>query len=74
MYPKFFVMENVTGIAGKRGKTILGQLVEEVENTGYNVYINLLDAQNYGVPQRRRRFFILAAKDSNLKIEAPKEI
>lgn len=72
VYPKFFVMENVTGIAGKRGKTILGQLVEEVENTGYNVYINLLDAQNYGVPQRRKRYVVVGVrKDLNRKYIKP---
>lgn len=62
LYPMFFVMENVAGIAGKRGKTILGQLIEDVERIGYNVYLNLLDAQNYGVPQRRKRYIIVGIR------------
>ena len=45
LYPCFFVMENVTGLAGKRGKTILEQLIENVEAIGYDVSVNLLDAQ-----------------------------
>lgn len=63
LYPKFFVMENVSGIAGKRGKTILQQLVENVEKVGYTVHIELLDAQNYGVPQRRKRYVIIGERN-----------
>lgn len=55
-------MENVTGIAGKRGKTILQQLIESVECVGYYVHIKLLDAQDYGVPQRRKRYIIIGER------------
>lgn len=62
LYPMYFVMENVTGIAGKRGETILQQLIEDVEKIGYTVHIKLLDAQDYGVPQRRKRYFIVGER------------
>lgn len=62
VYPKYFVMENVTGLAGKRGKTILQQLVENVKNIGYYVHIELLDAQDYGVPQRRKRYIVIGER------------
>lgn len=62
LYPKYFVMENVSGIAGKRGKTILQQLVEDVEQIGYYVHVALLDAQDYGVPQRRKRYIIVGER------------
>lgn len=62
LYPCFFVMENVTGLAGKRGKTILEQLLENVESIGYDVSVNLLDAQDYGVPQRRKRYVIVGKR------------
>lgn len=62
LYPKYFVMENVSGIAGKRGKTILQQLIEELESIGYTVHISLLDAQEYGVPQRRKRYIIVGER------------
>lgn len=66
LYPCFFVMENVTGLAGKRGKTILEQLIENVEAIGYEVSVNLLDAQEYNVPQRRKRYVIVGKrKDIN---------
>lgn len=62
LYPMYFVMENVTGLAGKRGKTILQQLIEDVEKIGYNVYVKLLDAKDYGVPQRRKRYIIVGER------------
>jgi len=62
LYPKYFVMENVSGIAGKRGKTILQQLIESVEEIGYHVHIELLDAQDYGVPQRRKRYIVVGER------------
>ena len=62
LFPHYFVMENVTGIAGKRGKTILEQLIDEVSSIGYYVHISLLDAQDYGVPQRRKRYIIVGER------------
>lgn len=62
LYPAFFVMENVSGIAGKRGKTILDQLFEHVKGLAYNIHIKLLDAQEYSVPQRRKRYIIVGER------------
>lgn len=75
LYPYFFVMENVTGLAGKRGKTILEQLIEDVESIGYDVSVNLLDAQDFGVPQRRKRYVIVGKrKDVDATYIPPKII
>ncbi len=75
LYPKFFVMENVSGIAGKRGKTILEQLIENVEQIGYHVHVKLLDAQDFGVPQRRKRYIIIGErKDIGNHYEYPEPI
>ncbi|WP_073113114.1 DNA cytosine methyltransferase [Hespellia stercorisuis] len=62
VYPSFFVMENVTGIAGKRGKTILEELIDKTKSIGYEVYVNLLDAQDYEIPQRRKRYIIIGVR------------
>lgn len=63
LFPCYFVMENVSGLGGKRGKTILEQLIEQVESTGYTVHVKLLDAQEYGVPQRRKRYIIVGERN-----------
>ena len=75
LYPMYFVMENVSGIAGKRGKTILAQLIEDVETIGYYVHVDLLDAQDYGVPQRRKRYIIVGErKDMGKHYSYPKPV
>jgi len=72
LYPKCFLMENVSGIAGKRGKTILHQLISSAEKMGYVVSLKMLNAQNYGVPQRRKRCFIVGVRrELGVKFEYP---
>ena len=74
---KMILFENVPAITTKttaRGATelIVNVLKRELEVAGYENYIEIvLNAANYGVPQRRNRFFILAAKDKNLKLTYP---
>ena len=62
LYPMYFVMENVSGLGGKRGKSILNELVESVGKLGYYIHVRTLDAQDYGVPQRRRRYIIVGER------------
>ena len=57
--PLYFLMENVPGINGKRGKVILKKAIEKAEGSGYILHKATLDAQNYGVPQRRKRVFVV---------------
>ncbi len=73
LFPKYFVMENVSGIAGKRGKNILEQLLDELKDIGYTVHISLLNAQDYGVPQRRKRYIIVGERiDMGIHYQYPK--
>lgn len=60
--PKMFILENVPGIEGKRGKNILHSALAKVEECGYFIHEKILDAQDYGVPQRRRRVVIVGER------------
>lgn len=60
--PKFFLMENVPGIIGKRGAAILEENLKKIEKDGYLIHQRTLDAQNFGVPQRRRRVIIVGER------------
>jgi len=75
LQPKFAVFENVRGlltIAGKE-KHLLDEILEELEGLGYIPHVKLLNASNYGVPQKRMRVFIVAhRKDLNLTYRFPK--
>jgi DNA (cytosine-5)-methyltransferase 1 len=57
--PVWLVWENVPGVlsidGGRTFGTFLGMLVE----LGYGVAYRVLDAQHFGVPQRRRRVFVV---------------
>lgn len=59
--PSYFVVENVTGIMLGDAKSILDEFVRHLETAGYCVVkpIRVLDAAEFGVPQRRRRVFLL---------------
>jgi DNA (cytosine-5)-methyltransferase 1 len=73
--PLFFLMENVSGIQGKRGKIILTELVSQIESIGYSVHKQLIDAADYGVPQRRKRLILVGErKDVGSTYEFPKPI
>lgn len=60
--PMFFIMENVSGIQGKRGKVCLTSLISNMERIGYVVHKKLLNAEDYGVPQRRKRIILVGER------------
>lgn len=61
--PKAFLMENVPGILWPRHKAWLDQFNQRGAEAGYRVFAPvILDARNYGVPQRRSRVFILGVR------------
>lgn len=59
--PKYFVMENVAGLLSKRNVAHLQGLVNSVRSQGYEVTepVQVLNAADFGVPQQRKRVFIL---------------
>ncbi|MCY3886069.1 MAG: DNA cytosine methyltransferase, partial [Gammaproteobacteria bacterium] len=59
-----FVVENVKGLLAKRHKSTIQAFYEMVERAGYRVleFPWVLDAQDFGVPQRRQRVFLIGAK------------
>jgi DNA (cytosine-5)-methyltransferase 1 len=62
LMPHYFLMENVPGINGKRGKEILEQALQMAKDAGYYIHQQTLDAQDYGVPQRRKRIFVIGER------------
>ena len=74
---KFILFENVPAITTKRvskksRKLIVDVLKEELVASGYGNFIEVvLDATQFGVPQKRKRYFILATRYPELKLYAP---
>lgn len=70
--PKFFLAENVKGMMAKRHDSAVKNIISEFENAGYDVFIHLLNASDYGVPQDRRRvFYVGFRKDLHIKFNLP---
>jgi len=60
--PAFFVMENVPGMKSYRNGEIVRQITEDLESLKYKVSSDVLDAVNYGVPQKRKRIFFVGTR------------
>lgn len=63
--PRFIVMENVRGLLTARGPdgepgSALALLREDLRSEGWQTCVNLMNAADYGVAQRRVRLFIIA--------------
>ncbi|WP_421847258.1 DNA cytosine methyltransferase [Marinomonas sp.] len=59
--PDWFVFENVRGIIETEGGIFVDQIIEQFQLLGYTVSVDLLHATDFGVPQRRARFFIVGS-------------
>ena len=71
--PRIFVMENVAALrTHNKGKTI-EEIVKEFERVGYTVKYDVLNAVNYGVPQQRRRIFVIGTLDKENKFNFPEK-
>lgn len=72
--PKVIVLENVRSLKthnnGETFKTIISILEKDL---GYNVYFDVLNSSDYGVPQTRNRIFIVCFENNNAVFEFPKK-
>ena len=57
--PKVFVMENVPGLINLFNGQVGEQVISDFTNIGYEVKKQILSADNYGVPQQRKRVFFV---------------
>ena len=63
--PSLFLMENVPGMLWPRHAAVLERLYAEGSEAGYHVFPPVvLDARDFGVPQRRKRVFILGVRNT----------
>ncbi|MGB7444041.1 MAG: DNA cytosine methyltransferase [Coleofasciculaceae cyanobacterium] len=64
LQPKLFVMENVPGIARGKHKKTIKEVIRKFKKNGYDVLgkYQVLNAAQYGVPQERKRLFLLGCR------------
>jgi DNA (cytosine-5)-methyltransferase 1 len=63
LLPNMVLMENVPALAWKRGSSILIEVRKRFASLGYHTSTIIAHAEGYGVPQLRRRLFLIAVKD-----------
>ena len=61
--PRFFIAENVKGLLSANKGQAFPMIIKEFENAGYKVVHKILNASEYGVPQKRERVIIVGFRD-----------
>lgn len=61
--PKFFLLENVVGLATLHKGKLFNRVLQQLKDSGYNFHHRILYAADYGVPQMRKRLIILGSKE-----------
>lgn len=74
-FPTWSIWENVTGALSSNGGADFGEVLNEMDEAGacFSEWA-VLDAQYFGVPQRRRRVFVISCFDSRIASECPDKI
>ena len=62
---QYFILENVPGLLSSNRGADMGVVISALAQRGYGVAYRVLDAQYFGVPQRRRRVFIVGSLGDN---------
>lgn len=61
--PESFILENVQGLTYSTHKAQLSRLISALSDLGYNPQFKVLSAADYGVPQLRKRLFVVGRRD-----------
>jgi DNA (cytosine-5)-methyltransferase 1 len=62
---EYFVIENVPGLLSSNNGKDFGVVIGTMADLGYSLAWRVLDAQYFGVPQRRRRVFVVGRRSSS---------
>lgn len=69
--PRVALFENVVGIMSMQGGSVVSAIFQEFERIGYRCEVRILNAADYGVPQHRPRFILLAVPKGCTAISFP---
>lgn len=72
--PDAFLFENVPGILNMEDGKIFEGIKKTLERTGYHTAVWVLDAEQYAVPQRRKRVFIIGQLGGPVRYHPPVRI
>jgi len=69
--PKVFIYENVRNLLNHDKGNTWRVISEVFHSLGYRISYSILDAANYGIPQHRRRLFVIGYKTTNTYFNFP---
>lgn len=69
--PQIVMMENVKGLASPKHAGYMTEVVAELESFGYTVEYRVLNAADYGLPQARKRMYLVAVLEGTPKFPIP---
>lgn len=70
--PGYIVIENVPGILKETKGSVLPKFIKFLEDDGYKADYKVVNANNYGVPQTRKRFLLVASRvNKDIKLPEP---
>src|SRR3990167_7258678 len=67
--PKYFIWENVKGVMSSRSGWDFANILSAFSESGYNLWWQVLNAKDFGVPQNRERIFVCGFREGS-----PKEV
>ena len=71
--PGYVVVENVPGVLRRKKESGLESFIQWLENNNFNVHFEIHNTYDFGVPQNRKRFTLIASRIGNDKV-FPKKV
>jgi DNA (cytosine-5)-methyltransferase 1 len=65
--PKYFIWENVKGALSSNEGWDFAEVQNQFSEVGYDIWWQVLNAKDFGVPQSRERIFVIGIRNGNLK-------
>ncbi len=69
--PHYVFIENVPGIQKIKAKGAFDKFCRNLKKMGYSIATNVVAAQDYGVPQKRRRLVLIASRVGDIDLPNP---
>jgi DNA (cytosine-5)-methyltransferase 1 len=69
LQPEHFIFENVPGLLSMDGGIVLADIKQSLADAGYSINMWRLNAENYGVPQRRQRILLIGTRIAGRELQ-----
>lgn len=69
--PDYIIVENVPGLNNAFGKEIYDSFEAKLKSNGFQIDADRLDAKDFGVPQTRKRFILIASRHGSPHLPSP---